>query len=54
MSDPNRPAASALDAIIPTHPLAALSYWIGIGSVVMRVPDVLFGSITRSCLIDWV
>jgi hypothetical protein len=34
-SNPNRPAATALDAIIPTNPLAALSCWIGIGSVVL-------------------
>lgn len=29
-ADSNRPAATALDAIIPTTPLAALSCWIGI------------------------
>ena len=30
MTDQNRPSATALDAIIPTNPLAALSCWIGI------------------------
>lgn len=45
MSDPNRPAATALDAIIPTNPLAALSCWIGIGSVVLCGFGVLLGPI---------
>jgi hypothetical protein len=44
-SDPNRPAATALDAIIPTNPLAALSCWIGIGSVVLCGFGVLLGPI---------
>ncbi|MBL8264298.1 MAG: hypothetical protein JNM58_17940 [Xanthomonadaceae bacterium] len=45
MSDQDRPAASALDAIIPTNPLAALSCWIGIGSVVLCGFGVLLGPI---------
>lgn len=45
MSDQNRPAATALDAIIPTNPLAALSCWIGIGSVVLCGFGVLLGPI---------
>ena len=44
-SDPNRPAATALDAIIPTNPLAALSCWIGIGSMVLCGFGVLLGPI---------
>lgn len=44
-ADPNRPAATALDAIIPTNPLAALSCWIGIGSVVLCGFGVLLGPI---------
>lgn len=44
-TDPNRPAATALDAIIPTNPLAALSCWIGIGSVVLCGFGVLLGPI---------
>ena len=43
--NPNRPAATALDAIIPTNPLAALSCWIGIGSVVLCGFGVLLGPI---------
>lgn len=43
--DRNRPAATALDAIIPTNPLAALSCWIGIGSVVLCGFGVLLGPI---------
>ena len=45
MSDQNRSAATALDAIIPTNPLAALSCWIGIGSVVLCGFGVLLGPI---------
>lgn len=44
-SDPSRPAATALDAIIPTNPLAALSCWIGIGSVVLCGFGALLGPI---------
>jgi len=44
-ADPNRPAATALDAIIPTNPLAALSCWIGIGSVALCGFGVLLGPI---------
>lgn len=45
MTDQDRPAATALDAIIPTNPLAALSCWIGIGSVVLCGFGVLLGPI---------
>ena len=44
-ADSNRPAATALDAIIPTNPFAALSCWIGIGSVVLCGFGVLLGPI---------
>ena len=43
MTDQNRPSATALDAIIPTNPLAALSCWIGIASVVVCGLGVVLG-----------
>ena len=33
MTDQQRPSATAIDAIVPTNPLAAFSWYIGIASV---------------------
>ena len=41
----NRPVASALDAIIPTNPLAAFSCYIGIFSILCCGGGVLLGPI---------
>jgi len=43
MSNANRPAASALDAIIPTNPLAALSCYCGIFSIICCFLGVILG-----------
>jgi hypothetical protein len=45
MSQPPRQSASAIDAIIPTNLFAALSCWIGIGSVVLCGFGILLGPI---------
>jgi hypothetical protein len=43
MSQDNRPAASPLDAIIPTNPLAALSCYTGIFSILCCFLGVVLG-----------
>jgi len=43
MSQANRPTASPLDAIIPTNPLAALSCYAGIFSILCCFLGVLLG-----------
>jgi uncharacterized membrane protein len=45
MTDQNRPSVTALDAIIPTNPLAAISCWVGIASVVLCGFGVVLGPI---------
>ena len=45
MTDQNRPAATALDAIIPTNPLAAISCWLGIASLILCGFGVVLGPI---------
>lgn len=45
MSDSNRPTATALDAIVPTNPLAAISCWVGIFSLLICALGALLGPI---------
>ena len=45
MSGDNRPAASPLDAIIPTNPLAALSCYAGIFSILCCFGGIVLGPI---------
>jgi len=45
MSEPPRQSASAIDAFIPTNPLAALACWLGIGSVVLCGFGAILGPI---------
>lgn len=45
MSQAPRPPSSVIDAVIPTNPLAALSCWIGIGSLVLCMAGPLLGPI---------
>jgi hypothetical protein len=45
MSEPPRPAATALDAIVPTNPLAAISCWVGIFSLIACGIGIVFGPI---------
>jgi hypothetical protein len=45
MTNQNRPSATALDAIIPTNPLAAIACWLGIGSVVLCGVGAVLGPI---------
>lgn len=43
MTDQQRPSATAIDAIIPTNPLAAFSCYIGIASVVLCFFGIILG-----------
>lgn len=45
MTDQQRPSATALDAIIPTNPLAAFSCYIGIASVVLCFFGIILGPV---------
>lgn len=45
MTEQQRPSASALDVIIPTNPLAALSCWIGIFSLLICAIGAVLGPI---------
>jgi hypothetical protein len=45
LSEQPRPAATALDAIIPTNPLAAVSCWVGIFSLLICMLGVVLGPI---------
>jgi hypothetical protein len=45
MSEPPRPSSTALDAIIPTNPLAAISCWLGLFSVVLCGFGIVLGPI---------
>lgn len=45
MSTPQRPRSGAIDVVIPTNPLAALSCWIGIGSMLLCAAGPLLGPI---------
>ena len=45
MTDQQRPSASAIDAIIPTNPLAAFSCYIGIASVVLCFFGIILGPV---------
>lgn len=48
---PQRPSSSALDAVLPTNPLAALSCWIGLGSVLLCAAGPLLGPIAM--ILGW-
>ena len=45
MTDQQRPSATAIDAIIPTNPLAAFSCYIGIASVLFCFFGIVLGPI---------
>ncbi len=45
MPEQRRPEASALDAVLPTNPLAAISCWLGIFSLLLCGLGVVLGPI---------
>lgn len=45
MSERKRPGATALDAVLPTNPLAAISCWVGIFSLILCGLGVVLGPI---------
>lgn len=45
MSEQKRPGATALDAVLPTNPLAAISCWVGIFSLILCGLGVVLGPI---------
>lgn len=49
MSHPDKPQVSALDAVIPTNPLAAISCYAGIFSVICCFVGFILGPIAILC-----
>ena len=51
MTEQNRPAATALDAVLPTNPLAAISCWVGLFSLLVCVLGAILGPI--AVVVGW-